>query len=145
MADYTRKELVELLMAMEKSIPSVRITSPSDIITMFVEELYVNQELFMVVGLDGAHNIIYKEIVTKGILNKTLVHPREIFRKAIVEGCESIIAVHNHPSGSAEPSTEDDQITERLKKAGKVIGINLLDHIIIGKKGYFSYTEEYKL
>jgi len=81
------------------------------------------------------------EIITEGILNSSLVHPREIFRGAIVATCASIIIAHNHPSGNPEPSSEDIQITKQVTEAGKIIGIPLHDHIIFTEEAFTSFAE----
>lgn len=103
------------------------------------------QESFYVVTLDGAHKPIKALEVTKGLVNRTLVHPREIFRDAILDSAISILVAHNHPSGTLEPSTEDKEITRKLKQAGEIIGIDVLDHLIVDSsgrsKGYYSFAE----
>lgn len=93
---------------------------------------HLKQENFMVILLDCKNKVIKDEIVSIGILNAALVHPREIFRTAIKESANSIIIAHNHPSGDCSPSDEDYDITEKIKKAGKTVGINVLDSVIIG-------------
>lgn len=98
-------------------------------------------EQFAVVELDGAHRVIAARIVTSGIVNKTMVHPREVFRHAIIDNAVSIICLHNHPSGELNPSPEDIDITERLQKAGRVIGIEILDHVIVSRSGFHSMSE----
>ncbi len=82
------------------------------------------------------------DLITVGILNASLVHPREVYRRAIKEGASTIILAHNHPSGNSEPSEEDKEITTRLIEAGKIIGIELVDHVIIGDK-YMSFRESH--
>ena len=79
--------------------------------------------------------MIKTRVITKGLLNHSLVHPREVFRGAIMDNAHSIICVHNHPSGSLEPSSADITVTKQLKEAGDIIGIGLLDHVIISKNG----------
>jgi DNA repair protein RadC len=119
-----------------------KVRNPEDCLIQFKNIQKKSVETFEVVMLDGAHNIIGKKIVTSGILNRTLVHPREIFREAIKKNAAAIIAGHNHPSGTVEPSAEDWEITKRLKEAGEIIGIPVLDHIIISKQGYYSFLED---
>lgn len=99
-------------------------------------------ESFFVITLDPGHNIIKIHEIGKGITNKCLAHPREIFFTAIKDQATAIIIAHNHPSNSLHPSSEDKQVTERIKKASDLIGIPLLDHIIFAKKGYMSFVEE---
>ena len=91
------------------------------------------QEYFVCMTLDGANRLIAKRIITIGTLNSSLVHPREVFADAITDRAASIIVAHNHPSGSIEPSQADVDLTNRLKDAGKLLGINVLDHVIITK------------
>lgn len=100
------------------------------------------QECFVVLTLDGANRLIDNAIVFQGTLNQSLVHPREIFAKAIEDRAAKIIVAHNHPSGNLEPSFEDAEITKKLKEAGRLMGIEVLDHIIIGKSGYRSMNAE---
>src|SRR3989344_2311071 len=99
------------------------------------------KEYFMAVYLDTKNNIIAEETVSVGILNSSLVHPREVFHGAIRHLAHSIVVVHNHPSGDPEPSQEDLHITKILEKTGKVMGIPLLDHLILGKDCWWSWNE----
>lgn len=93
------------------------------------------QEHFVVLTLDGANRLISNTVVFQGTLNQSLVHPREIFAKAIEDRAASIIVAHNHPSGNVEPSADDVEITRKLKEAGRLMGINVLEHIIVSKTG----------
>lgn len=99
------------------------------------------QEELHVLSLNGAHRVIRSHQVTVGILNSTPVHPREVFRPAIVDAAASIILVHNHPSGSPKPSTEDLKVTESIEAAGKLVGIKLIDHIIVARERCTSIFE----
>ena len=103
------------------------------------------QEMMFVITLNTKNNIIDKHLVSMGTLSESLVHPREIFRPAISDSAKSIILAHNHPSGDITPSTQDNQITQRIKAAGELLGISLLDHIIIGNESYYSYLDENNL
>ena len=122
-----------------------KVRNPEDCLIQFKNIQRKQQENFEVVMLDGAHQVIGKKIVTTGIVNRTLVHPREIFREAIKKNAMAIIVGHNHPSGKVEPSAEDREITKRLKEAGEIIGIQVVDHIIISKTGYYSFLEDGRL
>lgn len=103
-------------------------------------EIDQNKEHFWVIGFSASQVIQYVDLVTLGILNKTLVHPREVFRLAIMKGVASIIVAHNHPSGSVNPSNDDHNITMRLVESGKIIGIEVLDHLIINNQNeYYSF------
>jgi DNA repair protein RadC len=119
----------------------VKIMSSDDILKLTDDLKSKKQEYFIVITLDGAHNLIQKRVVFIGTLNRTLIHPREIFADALTDRAADIILVHNHPSGSLEPSKEDLNVTKQLEDAGKILGINILDHIIVSKSGYYSFQE----
>ena len=102
---------------------------------------YQYKEIFKVVLLNTKNEIITDVDISMGTLNSSLVHPREVFREAIRRSSNKIILLHNHPSGNAEPSNEDKNITNRLKQCGELIGIEVIDHIIIGDGSYFSFKE----
>ena len=91
--------------------------------------------------LDGKNRIIRRVQVSEGSLNQSIVHPREVFSQAVKESAAAIILVHNHPTGDPTPSQEDIAITRRLKEAGEIMGIRVLDHIIIGDGEYLSFVE----
>ena len=101
----------------------------------------LQQEIFKVLLLDSANHLRGDETISLGILNSALVHPREVFRRAILEPAASIILLHNHPSGNPEPSSEDIQVTRQLCEAGKIMGIPVHDHIIIAQDSYASFAE----
>jgi len=102
-----------------------------------------NKEHFWSIGLNSALKIQYVELVTLGLLNQTIIHSRELYRMAILKGVASIIVCHNHPSGTIKPSPEDKRKTSELMNAGKIIGIQLLDHVIIGTDDtYYSFSDE---
>ncbi len=102
------------------------------------------KEHFWAIGLNSRKQIKYIELVSLGIINCSLVHPRETFRLAIFEGVEAIIVAHNHPSGDIEPSEFDDKVTKQLVEAGKIINIQVLDHVIIGNDNgsFYSFKAE---
>ncbi len=97
------------------------------------------QENFITITLDGAHNVIRKRTVFIGTLNRSIVHPREIFADALTDRAASIVFIHNHPSGNTEPSASDIVLTRRLLRSAQILGIEVLDHIIVGKEDYFSF------
>jgi DNA repair protein RadC len=99
------------------------------------------QEHFLVYHLDGAHQVIGYRTVTIGLVNCCQVHPREVFQSAILDSCVAIIVAHNHPSGSLVPSSADRELTERLVKAGDILGIKLLDHLIVTRESHFSFND----
>jgi DNA repair protein RadC len=118
------------------------IRSPDDVAKIFLPELRdKKQEEFIVVSLNSANKVIRSRTITKGLLNSSLTHPREVFREAILENAASIILIHNHPSGNLEPSREDIGITKQLTEAGKIIGITIQDHLIIAGDAYTSLME----
>lgn len=119
-----------------------KINGAKDVFDELIEYTTRNQEHFILLTLDGAGHLINKRVVFKGTLNQSLVHPREVFADAIADRSAAIIIAHNHPSGNLEPSVEDIEITKRLGKVADIIGIDLIDHIIISKNGYFSFVEE---
>ena len=99
------------------------------------------KEHFKLILLDTRNKIIGISTISIGTLNASLVHPREIFKEAIIHNSASVVLAHNHPSGDPEPSDEDLTITKRLVKSGKILGIEVIDHIIIGKTGFSSFKE----
>jgi DNA repair protein RadC len=101
----------------------------------------LEREQFVAVLLDGKNRILGFNIVSTGSLTAALVHPREVFKPAILASAAAIVLVHNHPSGDPEPSAEDRAITERLKQAGELVGIRVLDHVVIGEDSYRSFAE----
>lgn len=118
------------------------ISSAKDVYEL-VKEKYSTyaQEVFSAIYLNTKNKVLKEEIITKGILDASPVHPREVFRGAIKEGAKSIIIIHNHPSGDPSPSKDDIEVTECLMNASEIINIPLLDHVIIGKDSYWSYAE----
>ena len=99
------------------------------------------REHFYSLMLDSKHRILREELVAVGSLSESVVHPREVFKGAIAESAAAVIFVHNHPSGNPEPSTQDRRLTERLCQAGELVGIRVLDHLIVGADGYYSFAE----
>lgn len=101
-----------------------------------------DRECFVRYDLNSKNDVIGKETVSIGTANSSLVHPREVFKGALINSAISIIIVHNHPSGDPSPSIEDRKVTEVIKKAGELLGITMLDHIIIGEGKYYSFGED---
>lgn len=119
------------------------IKSPKDAADLMMDELSgINQEHFVVAYLNIKNQVIHKETVFIGSLNASIVHPREIFRVGVKHAAASIVAYHTHPSGNPLPSPEDIAVTKRLAEAGSIVGIELLDHIIIGDHNYCSLNEK---
>jgi len=141
-AKYTKKELISMLV----KETAISVDSPSKIVAPVIERLkkiqFQEVESFVVITLDSSHKIIDMYVTSTGTVNRTLVHPREVFRHAIADNSVAVIIAHNHPSGNLTPSNEDMDITKRLKQAGKIIGIQVLDHIIVAPNlKYFSMLE----
>jgi len=121
--------------------PTVR--SPQDVCNFVMEEMcYLDREHFRVVILNTKNQVLAVETVSVGSLNSSLVHPREVFKPAVLKSAAAVILLHNHPSGDPTPSGEDLEITRRLAEAGKLIGIEVLDHIIIGDHVFTSLKEK---
>lgn len=124
----------------------IECTNPVNIINYF-HYLFIDkkQEEFYVIYLDNKKRYIDKKLLFRGSINFATVHPREIFKEAYLLSASFIICIHNHPSGDATPSVEDDNITSKIKKIGIIHGIELIDHLIISKNNYYSYFEDSKI
>ncbi len=118
-----------------------RIRYPADVLPLLHHFADRKQEHFVSVSLNGAHEVITVHVVSVGLVNRTLVHPREVFASPIAERAAAVIIAHNHPSGSVEPSREDRAVTRNLVEAGEVLGIRVLDHIIFSPHRHFSFLE----
>ncbi|MDQ0507661.1 DNA repair protein RadC [Aedoeadaptatus ivorii] len=119
------------------------MTSPAMIAAYFMDDMLgLQQEEFRVVGLNPKKEIQFVECVTKGTINYTVVHPRDVFHFPVTRLCHSIILVHNHPTGNPVPSKEDRDLTLRLKRAGEIMGVPVVDHIIIGGDTYYSFCQD---
>jgi len=118
------------------------IRSPQDVFDLLSSEYkHATKENFICLFLNTKNRLIFKEVVSIGNLNSAIVHPREVFQAAIKRCSASLICAHNHPSGDPEPSFEDVKMTKRLVDAGKIIGIEVLDHVIIGDHQFYSLKE----
>ena len=117
------------------------ISCPRDVVPFLLHYGDRSQETFLSVLLNGANEILCVRPVTTGLLNKTLSHPREVFSDAVKRRAGAVIVAHNHPSGRLIPSEDDKKITETLRKAGDLLGIRLLDHIVFNGWDYFSFLE----
>lgn len=118
------------------------LREPGDLFPLICHYAQRQQESFLVASLNGAMELIGVRVTSVGILDRTLVHPREIFCQAIVERASSIILAHNHPSGNLTPSHEDIEITKRLCQAGLLLGIKVVDHLVFSLDSYFSFLEK---
>ena len=135
------RETIELVPELDGK-KRVVVQGPEDIIRNYAS-LFKDQvrERFIVFWLDSVNRILGFEVITEGILNASLAHPREVFRGAIVATSAAIIIAHNHPSENTEPSQEDIVITKQLVEAGKIIGIPVHDHVIVARETYTSFAE----
>ncbi|MHB0897055.1 MAG: RadC family protein [Spirochaetales bacterium] len=123
------------------AIRDKRIAMPKDVFPLISHFADRKQEHFLCISLNGAHEVISARQITSGLVNKTVVHPREIFADPITDRACAIVVAHNHPSGNIEPSKEDIDITKRLREAGDVLGIPLLDHLVFSQNAYYSFVE----
>ncbi len=122
-----------------------RIKTPSDAYPMLRHYADRRQERFICVSLNGAGETLAVRVVSIGLVDKTVVHPREVFADPLTDRASSILVAHNHPSGKLEPSAEDEAITERLISTGRILGIALVDHLIFSDAGYFSFLQAGKI
>jgi DNA repair protein RadC len=118
-----------------------RYTAPQQVYETFSFLMKETKEMFITLHLDGKNRIICMDLVSIGSLNQSIVHPREVFKTALLSNAAAIILVHQHPTGDPSPSSEDLSITKRLKEAGEIMGIKVLDHIIVGDGEYLSFVE----
>ncbi|MCS1384395.1 DNA repair protein RadC [Lysinibacillus sphaericus] len=119
-----------------------RIRSPQDAYDYLKDMQHLQQEHFVVLGLNTKNEVTFRKTIFMGSLNASICHPREIMKELIKRSCASAILSHNHPSGDTAPSPEDIQVTERLIEAGLIIGIDIVDHIIVGSNKYLSMKEK---
>ncbi len=119
-----------------------KIRMPSDLLPIVDRYIDRKQEHFLVATLNGAHEAVAVRVVTKGLVNRTIIHPREVFAPAITDRAAAVMLAHNHPSGALDPSDEDHDVTRRLVAAGRTLGIPVLDHIIFSDRGYYSFLED---
>lgn len=128
----------------EYRVNEFTIESPKTVVKVIEDSLQLReepQEHFVVMFLDNKNKVIGLDTISIGTVNATLVSPREIFIKALMINSVSIILCHNHPSGNSTPSKEDEDVTKRVVEAGKIIGVGVLDHIIIGQYNHYSFKE----
>lgn len=124
-------------------VETANFRTPSAIAEYVMPQMLgLQHEEFHVIGLNVKKQLHYIERISKGTLDRTVVHPRDVFQGAISKKCHSIVLVHNHPTGNSDPSMEDRRLTERLYRAGEILGIPVLDHIIIGDRNYYSFLED---
>jgi len=120
---------------------AVKIEQPKDIYEFMNDLKHSDRERFYSVFLNARNEVINCEEVSTGSANSTLVHPREVFKSALLSSCTAIVLVHNHPSGNSSPSSDDITMTRRLYECGELLGIDVLDSVIIGEDSYYSFRE----
>jgi len=136
-------ELGRRTVSEKHSLYGKRFSTSGDVANYYTPLLKdIKKEVFRIVMLNSQNGMMKDVTISEGSLTASIVHPREVFKPAIRESAASIILIHNHPSGDPAPSREDKSITKKLVSTGEIIGINVLDHIIIGADGYFSFCDE---
>jgi len=136
------RELASRLATHESGSPRLYLSGPEDVADMFMREMStLDREHFRAVLLNTKNRILGVRTISIGSLNASIVHAREVFKAAVAESAQAIVLVHNHPSGLPEPSSEDIAVTERLAEAGRILGIEILDHIVLGSQGFVSLKE----
>lgn len=120
---------------------AVKIGSAVDVLPLLADIAVKSQEHFVCITLNGANEVIEKRIVTIGLLDRSLVHPRDVFADVIADRAAAVIFAHNHPSGNLAPSDEDLKTQDQLVQAARILGIRVLDHIVVGKRGHYSFQE----
>ena len=128
--------------ASAKPIEKIHLSCPQDVADFLMPRLrYAAKEQFVVILLNGKNKVIGTEVVSEGSLSSSIVHPREVYAPAMLHHAAAIMVAHNHPSGDPKPSLEDEEVTRMLSRSGKVLGIPMIDHVIIGDGNYYSFLE----
>lgn len=122
-------------------IDAAKISCAKDVLPLLNDIAGKQQEYFLCISLNGANEVIKKRVVTIGLLDQSPVHPREVFADVIADRAAAVIFAHNHPSGDLQPSEADLSVHDQLTEAGKILGIRILDHVIVNRKGYYSFQE----
>lgn len=123
----------------------MKIETPSDVLPLIRHFADRKQEHFLAITINGANEVMNVRVVSIGLVDRSPVHPREVFADAVLDRAAGLIVAHNHPTGGLEPSGADVLVTQQLKQAGEVMGIDLLDHVIFNRNGYFSFLESGQL
>lgn len=128
--------------ASAKPIEKIHLSCPQDVADFLMPRLrYAAKEQFVVILLNNKNKVIGTEVVSEGSLSSSIVHPREVYAPALLHHAAAIMVAHNHPSGDPKPSIEDEEVTRQLLRSGKVLGIPMIDHVIIGDGNYYSFLE----
>ena len=134
-------QTIQASLPMVKETQNVKVKTPTELAALCQDLQNLAQECFQTITIDSKNNVIDRHLITLGLMDSSLVHPREIFRSAILDNAHSILLVHNHPSGDPTPSAEDIRITRQIIQAGKIIDIKVIDHTIIGRPSFYSMRE----
>ncbi|MBD3367842.1 MAG: DNA repair protein RadC [Candidatus Eisenbacteria bacterium] len=135
-------EIARRFLGAEKGRPVVYLSGPEDVADLLLREMSsLDREHFRAILLNTKNRILGVRTIAIGSLNASVVHAREVFKAAVSESAQAVVLVHNHPSGIPDPSEEDIVVTERLAEAGRILGIEVLDHIILGRQGFVSLRE----
>jgi len=135
-------EIGRRLARTERGAPRLHVSGPEDVADLLLDEMRtLDREHFRAILLNTKNRILGVRTISIGSLNASVVHAREVFKAAVTESAQAIVLVHNHPSGQPEPSPEDLAVTERLVQAGRILGIEILDHVILGSRDYVSLKE----
>lgn len=135
MKNYAISITGELPSVVRETADQIAASTPDDVSKVMTTESRLAQEAFFVLTLDTKNQILGKHMITLGLVDASLVHPREVFRTAIIDNASAIILAHNHPTGNTAPSSDDIRITNKLVSAGEVVDIKVLDHVIIAWDG----------
>ena len=128
--------------ASAKPLEKIHLSCPQDVADFLMPRLrYAAKEQFVVILLNNKNKVVGTEVVSEGSLSSSIVHPREVFAPALLHHAAAIMVAHNHPSGDPKPSIEDEEVTRLLLRSGKVLGIPMIDHVIIGDGNYYSFLE----
>ena len=128
--------------ASAKPLEKIHLSCPQDVADFLMPRLrYAAKEQFVVILLNSKNKVIGTEVVSEGSLNSSIVHPREVYAPAMLHHAAAIMVAHNHPSGDPKPSLEDEEVTRMLSRSGKVLGIPMIDHVVIGDGNYYSFLE----
>ena len=128
--------------ASAKPLEKIHLSCPQDVADFLMPRLrYAAKEQFVVILLNSKNKVIGTEVVSEGSLSSSVVHPREVYAPAMLHHAAAIMVAHNHPSGDPKPSIEDEEVTRQLLRSGKVLGIPMIDHVIIGDGNYYSFLE----
>ena len=135
------KVRTKLVIEGDSEYKPMNFATPAEVYHAFKNLAESDKERFYSIHLDSKNKVLGVEMVSQGSLDSSPVHPREVYKSALLASAASVIFVHSHPSGDPDPSDSDRKITDQLLQAGELMGINVLDHVIVGRDGYYSFSE----